>query len=1313
MNDNLQPVPDEHLEARVTAYILGEASPFEAAEIESLIEKSPELKLFASRTRTLNALLKDAETTSNSPDAEWKLSTEKRAALAPHLGPVPVIIPFRENRIRRASFRAAFGIAAVFLVTLFTKRFFIFTDMMQPEAAMEVSHRAAADSDALERMIDTQDLVDAELDLGRDSSRLENMKMTLESLEVSESLVSKRKKVATAKPTSRVSRQLSAARASAPANVEKMPFSKENQRKIIAGNKVGSTSIPVPEIETAESSSEFGDGSDFGKGWGGEDAGGGGGAGSGGSSSFAEKDKTLAMKGRSSDSLGNNYFKRLKGDSIPGIPETNEDGNGIVTSGGIVTGGLRPGDEAITRNNIDAILNNPGQDKEGEDVNFVDRVVLGDISGAPVVYGKEGKSASADDWFVKSAKDRKDKLQAAIGGGETRDIIPSLPGMPIPKTDRMKPPSPDSPLPKVRSGSGAVIDEKLTKDGNRAPNDMLKFKDGEFKKLEKNKNLELAKSLGESSEESARSVTLTLAEVEEKLKEGMEEEKELMNLDLKQGAEKRNLEEMSEDLARQESNFTDKKQIERFEATLHNIQDEDDDEVAGLATVENDTKKPDMSHNLDTTPQDGPREIETAQQQPRSGAQMEPGQLEDAEDSDKIPDLAELPAILPLKISELTKGLDDLGELEPEAGSELADHNSPVGSTFSDNLDSASAAGQMSEEDNAPPSAIALGKGIGNATGFSEIAKAKARGKLGRAGQENGQIAADKAARIPDNEVAMPPGRTSTPSESDATKSKGEFDYEINSGYSSQYLFRGADLGGDLTENDEVPLLGDIPTVGRLFQSNSPNDIPAIQEAMSELRKQMEDPAINDSKKQSQFRFWNALQGKLTELSKSKPVDLADLSQEIPAEQEPFSTFSLNISDASFQVASSAIEKGERPDPASIKPEQFYNGVSYDDPAPSSGEPVAAAIGQLAHPIIPGRNLVRMSVRTASTGRAATQPLVLTLLVDQSGSMARADRRAAMNTALTQLATLMQPDDRITVIGFSRTPSLLADSISGDDAAQLPDIINQSSSEGGTNIEQALKLAENLALRHKVDGAQNRIVLFTDGAANLGNADPELLAERVKELRQQDLAFDIAGIGTNDINDRLLSELSRHGNGRYYLVGENTAGNLAKKLAGAFRPAAENVKIQVKFNPQRVGNYKLIGFEKDRLKTEDFRNDSVDAAELAADESGTALYQVEPLPNGSGEIGELYVRFRDTATGEMVERSWTIPYESQAPAIDRSRPQMQLAALSLLAAQKLQPGPLADAINFRDLAPTIAAVKQAYAHSPQAQQMITLINALK
>ena len=444
-----------------------------------------------------------------------------------------------------------------------------------------------------------------------------------------------------------------------------------------------------------------------------------------------------------------------------------------------------------------------------------------------------------------------------------------------------------------------------------------------------------------------------------------------------------------------------------------------------------------------------------------------------------------------------------------------------------------------------------------------------------------------------------------------------------------------------------------------------------------------------------------------------KKADLSDLSMEIPAAQEPFSTFSLNISDASFQLALAAVEKGERPDPASIKPEQFYNAVDYGDPAPSSLEPVAAAIDQTAHPVIPGRNLVRVAMRTASTGRSAAQPLRLTLLVDQSGSMARADRRAAMDTALAQLATLLTENDRITVIGFSRTPRLIADSLPGNEAAKIPDLINPTASEGGTNLEQAFNLSSELALRHKLDGAQNRIVLFTDGAANLGDADPDRLAERVKELRQQGLAFDIAGIGTNDTNDRLLSELARHGNGRYYLVGENAGDSFAAQLAGAFRPAAENVKVQVKLNPERVGNYKLIGFEKDRLKTEDFRDDSVDAAELAADEAGVAIYQVETLPEGSGEIGEVSVRFRDTASGEMVERAWTIPHDPSTPAFDKADPQTQLATLALLAAQKLQGGPLADAISFDNLAKTIAELRQTYKADTKAQQMLNLINALK
>ena len=440
---------------------------------------------------------------------------------------------------------------------------------------------------------------------------------------------------------------------------------------------------------------------------------------------------------------------------------------------------------------------------------------------------------------------------------------------------------------------------------------------------------------------------------------------------------------------------------------------------------------------------------------------------------------------------------------------------------------------------------------------------------------------------------------------------------------------------------------------------------------------------------------------------------LVDLMDEIPASETPYSTFSLNISDASFQLAKAAIDKGERPDPASIKPEQFYNAVDYGDPAPASNEPVAATIEQSAHPVIPGRNLVRVALRTGSVGRSAVQPLRLTLLVDQSGSMVREDRRASMEHALAQLGVLLTKNDLVTVIGFSRTPHLLAEGKAADETLKLAELINQTASEGGTNLEEAMKLGGQLAERHQLAGAQNRIVLFTDGAANLGDANPARLAEQVKAFRQKGFAFDIAGIGADGLNDRLLSELARNGNGRYYVVGDEKNDSFARQLAGAFRPAAENVKVQVNFNPQRVGKYKLIGFEKDRLKTEDFRNDAVDAAELAAEEAGVAIYQVEPLADGIGEIGEVSVRFRDAAGKEMVERTWTIPYDSATPAFDRATPSMQLAGLSLLAAEKLKGGAMADAIDFKQLTGPSAFVKQFYGDSPRVTEMLRVVDALK
>jgi len=298
----------------------------------------------------------------------------------------------------------------------------------------------------------------------------------------------------------------------------------------------------------------------------------------------------------------------------------------------------------------------------------------------------------------------------------------------------------------------------------------------------------------------------------------------------------------------------------------------------------------------------------------------------------------------------------------------------------------------------------------------------------------------------------------------------------------------------------------------------------------------------------------------------------------------------------------------------------------------------------------------------------------------------------------------------VTLIGFARTPRLLAESVSGDQAGKLVELAARTPSEGGTNLEEALALAGKLAMRQKLAAAQNRIVVLTDGAANLGDADPQALAKRVEVFRQNGIAFDACGVVADGLDDSVLEALTRKGDGRYAVINspEEADASFARQLAGAFRPAAKDVKVQVRFNPARVARYRLIGFEQHRLKTEDFRNDAVDAAELAAEEAAVALYQVEVRPDGEGELGEVSVRFLDTGSGQRVERTWTLAYAAQAPAFVRATPSLQLAGASAFLAEKLRGGALAGQVRLEEFAPVVEGLAAAYPQAERVKEFITM-----
>lgn len=442
--------------------------------------------------------------------------------------------------------------------------------------------------------------------------------------------------------------------------------------------------------------------------------------------------------------------------------------------------------------------------------------------------------------------------------------------------------------------------------------------------------------------------------------------------------------------------------------------------------------------------------------------------------------------------------------------------------------------------------------------------------------------------------------------------------------------------------------------------------------------------------------------------------------EEISVARQPFSTFSLHVSDVSFQLAARALlGNNQRPEPQTVRTEEFVNAFRYRDPAPAPESRVSCSIEQAAHPFLPNRNLVRCAIATESSGRTGGQPLHLTVLLDTSGSMEREDRRAALEGAVTAVCEQLTAADRVTLIGFSRQPRLLADRLTGDQAkTKLVEIVRGVVPEGGTNLEEAMRTGSDLARRQFQANAQNRVVLITDGAANLGNAKPKELARVVEELRGKKIAFDACGIVAGGLNDEMLETLTRNGDGRYYLL-ENAPESVAsfsRQLAGAFRPAAKNVKVQVRFNPARVSRYKLFGFEKHELKKEDFKNDKVDAAELAKEEAGVALYQVEFVPGSGpadGEIGEISVRYQDVASATMVERSWTIPSDPQTPAFDRAPASIQLAGTAALLAETLRGSPVGTLTPWAEWKPILTNLRAAYNGDETVQKLVQMVELVQ
>ena len=435
---------------------------------------------------------------------------------------------------------------------------------------------------------------------------------------------------------------------------------------------------------------------------------------------------------------------------------------------------------------------------------------------------------------------------------------------------------------------------------------------------------------------------------------------------------------------------------------------------------------------------------------------------------------------------------------------------------------------------------------------------------------------------------------------------------------------------------------------------------------------------------------------------------------EVLTRDNAFSTFSLNVSDVSFKLAAASLEKGAMPDVATVRSEEFINAFDYRDPVPAAGVPLAFVSERARYPFAHNRDVLRFSVRTAAQGRDGGRPLNIVLLLDNSGSMERADRVRTIQEALRALAAQLQPQDKLSVVTFSRTPRLWADGVTGAQAAEVAGKIAALTPEGGTNLEEALDLAYRTALRHYAATAMNRVVLLTDGAANLGNVEPAALKVKVESFRKQGVALDCFGIGWEGFNDDLLENLSRNGDGRYGFVNtpEEASTEFAAQLAGALRVAASDVKVQVEFNPKRVTAYRQVGYAKHQLTKQQFRDNTVDAAEISASEAGNALYIIETNPRGEGPVATVRARFRVPQTSDYREHEWVVPFGS-AVELEQSGSALRLATSASAFSEWLAGSPFAGEVTTDRLLGLLSGVPEVYGADPRPKKLEWMIRQAK
>ena len=410
----------------------------------------------------------------------------------------------------------------------------------------------------------------------------------------------------------------------------------------------------------------------------------------------------------------------------------------------------------------------------------------------------------------------------------------------------------------------------------------------------------------------------------------------------------------------------------------------------------------------------------------------------------------------------------------------------------------------------------------------------------------------------------------------------------------------------------------------------------------------------------------------------------------IDTAKETQSTFGLDVDTASYTLMRSYLERGLLPPGESIRAEEYLNYFRYPDPAPSDNS-FLIRLEAAPSPWAKGKHLLRIGLRSKEVADQDRKDAVLTFVIDVSGSMQQENRLELVKKSLRHLIDRLRPTDRVALVVYGTAAREILPHTPLLEKATVQRGIDLLRSEGSTNVEDGLRYAYRRASLGFDRTKTNRVILCSDGVANNGVTDPDVLLKEVKKHAGDGIYLSTIGFGMGNFNDHLMEKLADGGNGNYAYVDDFAEAKkmFGPKLTSMMDVLAADAKVQVEFDPMTVSSFRQIGYENRRLANSDFRNDKVDAGEVGMGHQVTALYEVELKPAGAGRLVTVRLRYREPETKEVVELQESTGRAQVVDAWPKATPQWRLAASVAAFAEILKGNPAMKGVSLDAVAETV------------------------